>query len=142
MYRFLFCNIFSFLFIILRAVSIPYGVYHTNTPNVITSLIIEEYTNLTILKLTPYINIEIRLIARLYIINFFFILIIYSPYFSLESICTPSILIWSIVIFSVLPILIMVYKLKSLGLLIKYISLYFFGVNFVLYVFNYFSYSL
>jgi len=142
MCRFLFYNISSFLSIVLWAVSILYGVYHTDTPNVITCLIIKEYTNFIILKFAPYINIKIRLITKLYIINFFFILIIYSPYFSLESIYILSILIWFIVIFSVLPILIVVYKLKSLGFLVKYISSYFFGVNFILYIFNYFLYSL
>ena len=93
MCRFLFCNISSFLFIVLWAVSILYGIYYTDAPNVITGLIIEEYINLIILKFTPYINIKIRLIIKFYIINFFFIFIIYSSYFNLESICTLSILI-------------------------------------------------
>src|SRR5436853_6841059 len=57
--RFLFCNISSFLSIILRAVSIPCGVYYIDAPNVIAGLIIEKYTNFIILKLAPYINIKL-----------------------------------------------------------------------------------
>ena len=83
--RLLFWRVSSFLLIILRAVSILYGVYHTNAPNVIAGLITKEYTNLAILKLAFYINIKIWLIARFYVANFFLILIIYSPYFNLKS---------------------------------------------------------
>src|SRR5436309_159868 len=108
----------------------------------ITGLIIKKYINFIILKFTPYINIKIRLIIRFYIINFFSIFIIYSPYFSLKSIYIFSILIWFIVIFSVLLILIIVCKLKFLDFLVKYISSYFFRINFILYIFNYFLYSL
>ena len=88
--RLLFCNISSFLSIVLRAVSIPCGVYHTDAPNVIAGLTTEEYTSLAILKLAPHVDVEMRLIARLYVANFFSILAICGPHFSLESICTPS----------------------------------------------------
>src|SRR5947207_14839393 len=79
--RLLFYKVSSFLSIILRAVSIPYGVYQINTLNIIADLITEKYTNLIILKLTSYINVKIRLIIKLYIINFFLILSIYYSYF-------------------------------------------------------------
>src|SRR5436853_7509742 len=108
----------------------------------ITGLTTEEYTSLTILKLAPYVDVEIRLITKFYVINFFLILIICGPYFSLELTCISNILIWFIIIFSVSLILIIVYILKSFSLLVKYISLYFFGANFVLYIFNYSLYSL
>ena len=108
----------------------------------ITGLIIEEYISLIILKLVSYVDIEMQLIIKLCIINFFSILIIYGPYFSLELTCTPSILIWFVVTFSASLILIIVCILKSFGLLVKYISLYFFGANFTLYIFNYSLYFL
>ena len=75
MCRFLFYNIFSFLSITLRAVSIPYGVYYIDTPNIIIGLIIKEYINLIILKFTSYINIKIRSIINNYIIYFYSIFI-------------------------------------------------------------------
>jgi len=116
--------------------------YHTDALNVIAGLTTEEYINLAILKLTPYVNVEIRLIIRLYVANFFSILAIYSLYFSLKSICIFSTLTWSVVTFSMLSILIVACKLKSLGLLIKCINSYFFRANFALCVLDYSLYSL
>jgi hypothetical protein len=142
MRRLLFWRISSFRSITLRAVSIPCGVYYTEALNVITGLTTEKYISLAILKLVPYVNVEIRLIARLCFANFFLILIIYSRHFSLESTYIPNTLTWSFIVFSILLIFIDAYILKSLGLLAKCISSYFFGANFTLYVLNYSSHSL
>ena len=69
----------------MRAVSIPCGVYYTDAPNVIAGLITEEYTSLAILKLAPHVDVEIRLIARLCVANFFSILAMCGPHFNLDK---------------------------------------------------------
>jgi hypothetical protein len=142
MRRLLFWRISSFRSIILRAVSISYGVYYTEVLNVITGLTTKKYISLAILKLASYVNVEIRLITRLYFTNFFSILIIYNRYFSLESTYISNILTWFFIVFFILLIFIDVYILKPFRLLAKYISSYFFGANFTLYVLNYSLYSL
>jgi hypothetical protein len=137
--KLLFWRIFNFLLIVLRAVLISCGIYHTDALNIIAGLIIEKYISLIILKLAFYINIEIWLITRLCVANFFSILIMYDSYFNLKSTYTSNILMWSVVIFSIPLILIVAYILKSFDLLAKCISLYFFEKNFMLCVFNHFS---
>jgi hypothetical protein len=61
--RFLFYSISSLRSTCFREVATPYGAYHAEAPYVMAGRTTEVYTSRAILKLVPYIDVEMRSIA-------------------------------------------------------------------------------